>query len=65
MAILEDTPGSKKKSPRSLVEFDKGRGKPVVQWYNRGYANSLFGTDQMEAKRGMRLVEEIGAQGQL
>jgi hypothetical protein len=61
LAVLEEIPGSKGKPPRSLVEYTKGRAKPVVRWYNRYTANSIFGIDQMVAARGQpdeEVVEE-------
>jgi hypothetical protein len=51
LRILEEVAGNKKRPARCLVEFKKGRSKPVVQWYSRTYANSLFGTDQVQAAR--------------
>lgn len=51
ISTLEEIPGSKKKPPRILVEFKRGRFRPETQWYGRCHANALFGTDQMEAMR--------------
>ena len=62
ISILDEIPGSKKKSPRILVEFKRGRFRPETQWYGRYHANTLFGTDQMEAMR-VKVVEEVEAQG--
>jgi hypothetical protein len=62
LRILEETYGSKKKPARCLVEYKRGRAKPVVQWYVRSYANGLFGTDQMEAMR-VKVAEEVQVEG--
>jgi hypothetical protein len=58
LQILEETYGSKKKPARCLVEYKKGRAKPLVQWYTRKYATRLFGTDQMEVMR-VKVEEEV------
>ena len=60
--ILEEIPGSKKKPPKILVEFKKGRSRPERQWYGRYHANTLFGTNQMEAMR-VKVVEEVEVEG--
>jgi len=60
--ILEEIPGSKKKSPRILVEFKRGRFRPETQWYGRYHAKALFGTDKMEAMR-VKVVEDVEVEG--
>ena len=51
MAIIEETIGTKGNPAKCLVEFKKGRAKPVVQWFSRNYASVLFGKEQMDATR--------------
>ena len=62
LRILEETYGTKKKPAKCLVEYKKGRAKPIVQWYTRYYANGLFGMDQMEAMR-VKVGEEVHVEG--
>ena len=62
ISILDEIPGSKKKSPRILVEFKRVMFRPETQWYGRYHANALFGTDQMEAMR-VKVVEEVKVEG--
>jgi hypothetical protein len=56
LAILEETSGSRGNSAKCLVEFKKGRAKPVVQSFSRNWALVLFGKEQMDAAR-MKQVE--------
>ena len=60
--ILDEIPGTKKKPPRILVEFKRGRFRTETQWYGRYHANALFGTDQIEAMR-VKVVEEVEVEG--